>query len=84
MTARPPLPAIMARRRTPIPPLLVRIMLGEAPDPSASLGVGPSPTENRFMKRKRNKNAKMIIGMVTFVFGVIAGAGAAMWLTPPL
>jgi hypothetical protein len=36
------------------------------------------------MKRKRNKNAKMIVGMVTFMFGVIAGAGVAMWLTPPL
>jgi hypothetical protein len=40
--------------------------------------------ENQFMKRKRNKNAKMIMGIVTFVFGAIAGAGAAMWLTPPL
>jgi hypothetical protein len=43
-----------------------------------------APMEIRFMKRKLNKNAKMIISMVTFAFGVIAGAGVAMWFTPPL
>jgi hypothetical protein len=40
--------------------------------------------ETRFMRRKLTKNVKMIVGMVTLVFGVIAGAGIAMWLTPPL
>jgi hypothetical protein len=30
-----------------------------------------------------SRPAKVIIGAVAFVLGVLAGAGIAMWLTPP-
>jgi hypothetical protein len=30
-----------------------------------------------------SRPAKVIIGAVVFVLGVLAGAGIAMWLTPP-
>jgi hypothetical protein len=30
-----------------------------------------------------SRPAKVTIGVVVFVLGVLAGAGIAMWLTPP-
>jgi hypothetical protein len=36
------------------------------------------------MRQKRKNGAKLILGMITFVFGVLGGAGIAMWLMPPL
>jgi hypothetical protein len=34
-------------------------------------------------RMRRKKRTKVVLGMVTFAFGLLAGAGIAMWWMPP-